>query len=44
MRCDMLPELRPYLEGILDEVLAQSEMTISNEQMRENVLCQLTRS
>jgi hypothetical protein len=41
MSCEMLPELLPYLKGILDESLERYGMTILNEKVREQVLCQL---
>jgi|GEM_PF-1665257 len=41
IHCDMLPELRCYLEGILDEALAHAGMTIRDTQLREHVLCTL---
>jgi hypothetical protein len=41
MSCEMLPELRPYLEGILDEALEQRGMMLRNEKRRERVLCRL---
>ncbi len=35
---DILPELRPYLEGILDEALARGGMTMCNARRREHVI------
>ena len=37
----LLPELRPYLEQLLDEALARSEMTIDHKATRERMLGQL---
>ncbi len=41
MYCDMLPELRAYLEGVLDDILAQAGMTMGNQKTREKVLWML---
>jgi hypothetical protein len=41
MSCEPLPELLPYLEGILDESLERFGMTMLNKKVREKVLCQL---
>lgn len=38
MSGDILPELRPYLEDILDEALAQGGMTMHNAHRRECVI------
>ena len=38
MSDDILPELRPYLEGILDEALARGGMTMRKGRRREHVL------
>jgi hypothetical protein len=35
---DILPELRPYLESILDEALARRGMTMHNAHRRERVI------
>ena len=37
----LLPELRLYLEQVLDDVLARTGMTISKMTTREGILCQL---
>ena len=37
----LLPELRSYLEQLLDEALARSEMTIDHRATRERMLGQL---
>ena len=39
--CELLPELRPYLEGILDDALAYGQMTVNNTRRREILLCRL---
>ncbi len=41
MSCDMPPELRSYLEGVLDDALAQIGMTIHNQHTRQRVLWKL---
>ncbi len=41
MSDEMLPELRPYLEHLLDEALAYSGLLIRNEKRRERLLYQL---
>lgn len=43
MSDDMLPELRPYLEHLLDDALAYSGLLIHNEKRRERLLCLLHR-
>ena len=37
----LLPELRPYLEHLLNDALAQTDMTIRQQATREHVLCLL---
>lgn len=37
----LLPELRPYLEHLLNDALAQADMTIRQQATREHVLCLL---
>src|SRR6266700_1516941 len=37
----LLPELRPYLERLLDDALAQTDMTIRQQATREHMLCLL---
>ena len=37
----LLPELRPYLERLLDDALAQTDMTIRQRATREHMLCLL---
>jgi hypothetical protein len=41
MSDDILPELRPYLEGILDEALASGGMTMHDSRRREHMLHRL---
>lgn len=41
MSDEMLPELRPYLERLLDEALRYSGLLIGDEKRRERLLCQL---
>ncbi len=43
MSNEMLPELRPYLECLLDEALAYSGLLIRDEERRERLLFQLHR-
>lgn len=38
MSNDILPELRPYLEGILDETLASGGMTMRDTRRREHII------
>ena len=37
----LLPELRPYLERLLNDALAETEMTIRQHATREHMLCLL---
>lgn len=41
MSDDMLPELRPYLEHLLDEALSYSGLLLRNEKRRERLLSKL---
>jgi len=41
MYCDMPPELRSYLEGVLDDALAQTGITINHQNTRQRVLWKL---
>ncbi len=41
MFTSLLPELRPYLERLLDDTLAQTDMTVRHEATREHILCML---
>ena len=41
MSDEILPELRPYMEDILDEALAHGGMTMHNARRRECVICWL---
>ena len=41
MSCDMPPELRSYLEGVLDDALAQTGITINHQNTRQRVLWKL---
>ncbi len=44
MSCDMPPELRSYLDGVLDDALAQIGMTIHNQHTRQRVLWKLLKA
>lgn len=41
MSDEMLPELRPYLEHLLDDALVYSGLLNHDEKRRERLLCQL---
>jgi methylase of polypeptide subunit release factors len=41
MYTTLLPELRPYLERLLEDTLAQTDMTIRQQATRERMLCML---
>lgn len=41
MRTTMLPEIRPYLEHLLDEICLQAGMRVHNPQTREKLLSYL---